>query len=140
MKDNFVKKLKDNYLRDKLYGMTLIGPHRDDYAFFLGDKNLSLYGSQGQCRSSILALKISELYNIKDITGDYPILLLDDIFSELDIEKRNRLIKYIIDDVQTIITTTDLNMIDSSLVKNAKIFNVSDGKINVLEKEGKRHE
>ena len=99
-----------------------------------------LYGSQGQCRSSILALKISELYNIKDITGDYPILLLDDIFSELDIEKRNRLIKYIIDDVQTIITTTDLNMIDSSLVKNAKIFNVSDGKINVLEKEGKRHE
>ena len=116
------------------------GPHRDDYAFFLGDKNLSLYGSQGQCRSSILALKISELYNIKDITGDYPILLLDDIFSELDIEKRNRLIKYIIDDVQTIITTTDLNMIDSSLVKNAKIFNVSDGKINVLEKEGKRHE
>ena len=140
MKSKFIDKLNDNYLRDKLYGMTLIGPHRDDYSIFLENKDLALYGSQGQNRSAILSLKIAELYNFKDICGDYPILLLDDIFSELDIDKRNRLVKYIINDVQTIITTTDLNMIDNSLVKNAKIFNVCDGTIEVLEKEGNKHE
>lgn len=140
MKRKFIDKLKSNYSRDKMYGMTLIGPHRDDYSIFLKDKDLSLYGSQGQNRSAILSLKIAELDIFKSIFGEYPILLLDDIFSELDIDKRNRLVKYIVNDVQTIITTTDLNMIDNSLVKNAKIFNVCDGKIEVLEKEGIIHE
>ena len=140
MKRKFIDKLKSNYSRDKMYGMTLIGPHRDDYSIFLNDKDLSLYGSQGQNRSAILSLKIAELDIFKNIFGEYPILLLDDIFSELDIDKRNRLVKYIVNDVQTIITTTDLNMIDNSLVKNAKIFNVCDGKIEVLEKEGIIHE
>ena len=140
MKRKFIDKLKSNYSRDKMYGMTLIGPHRDDYSIFLNDKDLSLYGSQGQNRSAILSLKIAELDIFKNIFGEYPILLLDDIFSELDIDKRNRLVKYIVNDVQTIITTTDLNMIDKSLVKNAKIFNVCDGKIEVLEKEGIIHE
>ena len=140
MKRKFVDKLKSNYSRDKMYGMTLIGPHRDDYSIFLNDKDLSLYGSQGQNRSAILSLKIAELDIFKNIFGEYPILLLDDIFSELDLDKRNRLVKYIVNDVQTIITTTDLNMIDNSLVKNAKIFNVCDGKIEVLEKEGIIHE
>ena len=140
MKRKFIDKLKSNYSRDKMYGMTLIGPHRDDYSIFLNDKDLSLYGSQGQNRSAILSLKIAELDIFKNIFGEYPILLLDDIFSELDLDKRNRLVKYIVNDVQTIITTTDLNMIDNSLVKNAKIFNVCDGKIEVLEKEGIIHE
>ena len=140
MKRKFIDKLKSNYSRDKMYGMTLIGPHRDDYSIFLNDKDLSLYGSQGQNRSAILSLKIAELDIFKSIFGEYPILLLDDIFSELDLDKRNRLVKYIVNDVQTIITTTDLNMIDNSLVKNAKIFNVCDGKIEVLEKEGIIHE
>ena len=140
MKRKFVDKLKSNYSRDKMYGMTLIGPHRDDYSIFLNDKDLSLYGSQGQNRSAILSLKIAELDIFKSIFGEYPILLLDDIFSELDLDKRNRLVKYIVNDVQTIITTTDLNMIDNSFIKNAKIFNVCDGKIEVLEKEGIIHE
>ncbi|MBQ6495287.1 MAG: DNA replication/repair protein RecF [Bacilli bacterium] len=140
MKNNFIDKLKDNYMRDKLYGMTLNGPHRDDYSIYLDGKDLSLYGSQGQNRSAILALKLSLLDIFKDITNDYPILLLDDIFSELDLDKRNRLIKYIMNDIQTIITTTDLDMIDESLVNNAKVFIVDNGNVNVLEKEGNKHE
>ena len=140
MKNNFIDKLKDNYMRDKLYGMTLNGPHRDDYSIYLDGKDLSLYGSQGQNRSAILALKLSLLDIYKDITKDYPILLLDDIFSELDLDKRNRLIKYIMNDIQTIITTTDLDMIDESLVNNAKVFIVDNGNVNVLEKEGNKHE
>ena len=129
MKNLFLKKLKNNFEKEKFYGMTLIGPHRDDYSLFLSDKDLAIYGSQGQNRAAILALKLSEISIFKNICGDYPILLLDDIFSELDTKRKNRLIKYILDDVQTIITTTDLNVIDNSLVKKAKIFNISDGKV-----------
>lgn len=125
----FKKKLDSIFEREKMYGMTLIGPHRDDFSFLLDGKDLSIYGSQGQIRAAILALKLSEVFLFKEKHGDYPILLLDDIFSELDVEKRNRLVKYIIDDVQTIITTTDIHMIDESLVVKAKVFTVRDGKI-----------
>ena len=129
IRDVFKKKLISLYEREKIYGMTLIGPHRDDFSFLLDEKDLSIYGSQGQIRSAILSLKLSEVFLFKEVDDDYPILLLDDIFSELDVEKRNRLVKYIMDDVQTIITTTDIHMIDDDLVKKAKIFEVCDGKI-----------
>ena len=129
IKKDFNKKLISLYDREKMYGMTLIGPHRDDFSFLLDGKDLAIYGSQGQIRSAILSLKLSEVFLFKEIDDDYPILLLDDIFSELDVEKRNRLVKYITDDVQTIITTTDIHMIDEVLVSKAKIFNVCDGKI-----------
>ena len=136
MINSFKKKLVSNINKEKLYGMTLIGPHRDDFSFLLDGKDLSVYGSQGQIRAAILSMKLSEVYLFKDIDGDYPILLLDDIFSELDIDKRNRLVKYILDDVQTIITTTDINMIDEVLINKAKVFNVCDGKVSLFEKEG----
>ena len=129
MINNLLDKLNSNYDREKLYGMTLFGPHRDDFLFQLNGKDLSIYGSQGQIRAAILALKLSELMLFKEKDDNYPILLLDDIFSELDIEKRNRLVKYILDDVQTIITTTDINLIDSELVDRARIFSVSGGKV-----------
>ena len=125
----FKSKLNSIFEREKFTGMTLIGPHRDDFLFLLDNKELSIYGSQGQIRAAILALKLSEVLIFKEETGDYPILLLDDIFSELDIEKRNKLLKYILDDVQTIITTTDINLIDKSLVEKSKVFVVDDGKI-----------
>ena len=129
MLDNFKLKLCSMFEREKVCGVTLIGPHRDDFSFLLDSKDLSIFGSQGQIRSSILSLKLSELLMFKEKDGEYPILLLDDIFSELDIEKRNKLVKYILDDVQTIITTTDIEMIDQSLVNKAKIFVVEDGEI-----------
>lgn len=129
MKVLFLSKLSKNFEKEKLYGMTLIGPHRDDYSLFLGNDDMSIYGSQGQNRAAILSLKLALVTIFKDVTGDYPILLLDDIFSELDVINRNRLVKYILNDVQTIITTTDLNLIDNSLIERAKIFKISDGKI-----------
>jgi len=88
-----------------------------------------MYGSQGQLKMAILSLKLSEIDIFKDITGESPLLLLDDIFSELDIEKRNKLIKYINSDIQTIITTTDLNDINSDLVKIANIYKIQEGKV-----------
>ena len=137
IKNIFKEKLKMLYEREKMYGMTLIGPHRDDFSFLLDGKDLSIYGSQGQIRSAILSLKLSEVFLFKEVDDDYPILLLDDIFSELDVEKRNRLVKYIMDDVQTIITTTDIHMIDKFLVDKAKIFTVIDG--NIVEEGRKEH-
>ena len=133
-------KLQNNFDRERLYGMTLFGPHRDDFLFQLNGKDLSIYGSQGQTRAAILALKLSELLVFKDLDGNYPILLLDDIFSELDIEKRNRLVKYILDDVQTIITTTDIDLIDNELVDRARVFRVSGGKIVYDRKRGCKDE
>ena len=129
MVERFKLKLSTIFERERAYGMTLVGPHRDDFSFFLDEKELSIYGSQGQIRAAILALKLAEVMIFKEKDGDYPILLLDDIFSELDVDKRNRLVKYILDDVQTIITTTDIELLDKSLIDKAKVFVVEDGKI-----------
>ena len=68
--------------REIMYGNTVIGPHKDNFSFYLNESNLSLYGSQGQLKMSVLALKLAEIDVFKSITGDNPILLLDDIFSE----------------------------------------------------------
>ena len=133
-KEIFKEKLTSNLSKELMYKMTLIGPNRDDFYFKLDDKNLSLYGSQGQMRSAVLALKLSEVKLFNDKTGDSPILLLDDIFSELDIKKRNKLIKYLPINIQTIITTTDLKNIKKDIVENSKIFIVENG--NIREKAG----
>ena len=129
MINNLYDKLKKSFDKDKNYGMTFIGPHRDDFYFYLGGKNISLYGSQGQLRMAILALKLSEIDIFTKYSGESPILLLDDIFSELDVTKKNKLIDYILNDVQTIITTTDINLIDTKLVENANVYVINDGKI-----------
>ena len=131
MISQLLEKLSSSYERERIYGATILGPHRDDFIFLLKDKELSIYGSQGQIRAAILSLKLAEMLIFKEKYNDSPILLLDDIFSELDAEKRNRLLKYILDDVQTIITTTDINLIDDELVRKARVFNVSNGKIIV---------
>jgi len=108
---------------------TSIGPHKDDIEFYLGNKNLKFYGSQGQQRVAVLALKLSEIEIFKKYKETTPILLLDDIFSELDDNKKNNLLKYISRDIQTIITTTDLNNLDPKLIKKSKLFNINNGNI-----------
>lgn len=103
---------------------TLYGPHRDDLLFYLNDHPLATSGSRGECRSYILAMKLSEIDYFKESQGKPPILLLDDVFSELDQERRQRLTS-IIKDQQTIITTTDLNDIDTKILKTAKIIQLT---------------
>jgi len=87
---------------------TSFGPHRDDLGFFSGAMDLKRFGSQGQQRTAILSLKLSELEYIKSEVGEYPILLLDDVLSELDKERRQNLLQFIHKKIQTFITTTDL--------------------------------
>lgn len=122
-------KLKKNLNKEIMYKMTLIGPNRDDFCFYFDNKNLSLYGSQGQIRSAVLALKMSEVLLFTDKVGESPILLLDDMFSELDINKRNNILRHLINDVQTVITTTDIENISEDIRKKANVYRIENGKI-----------
>ena len=122
-------KLKSNLSREIQYKITFIGPNRDDFYFDLNGKNLSLYGSNGQIRSAVLALKLAEVKLFTDVLSDTPILLLDDIFSELDIDKRNKVIKYLDNDIQTIVTTTDIENIDKNVRNKANVYKIENGKI-----------
>ena len=134
--DNFKNELlnliNNNKNMDIKFCCTLIGPHKDDFEFYLNDKNLKLYGSQGQQRAAVLTLKLSEIELFKKYKENTPILLLDDIFSELDDNKKNNLLKYIVKDIQTIITTTDLNNLDKKLIKKSKIFKIENGSIEKI--------
>ena len=129
MKDKFYEKLKSNLKKDMFYKMSMIGPHRDDFILELDGRNILLYGSQGQTRCAVLALKFAEIPIFREILKVNPILLLDDIFSELDVNKKNLLIEFIPNYIQTIITTTDLNLIDKKILENSEIYVVDNGKI-----------
>lgn len=94
---------------------------------------MKVYGSQGQQRGAVIALKLSEIPIFKTYKETYPILLLDDVFSELDDNKKNNLLKYITHDIQTFITTTDLNSISSVIIEQANLIKIKKGKI--IEKE-----
>ena len=129
IRTKFMEKLIKNQKREMLQGTTLYGPHRDDFTFFLVDDDLKVYGSEGQKRLAIIAFKLAEVQVFYQILNTTPILLLDDIFSELDVKKRNRLIACLPSDIQIIITTTDLKNINRKLVEKAKVFVVDQGKI-----------
>lgn len=105
-KENIIKQLEDNLERDLEYKMTMTGPHRDDFEIYMDGENIKKYGSQGQQRSCVLKLKLSECEIIKEKTGEMPPILLDDILSELD-EKRRHLFIENIKNTQVIITCTD---------------------------------
>ena len=106
-KEALLQALQQQLPEDRRRLQTSVGPHRDDIIFYSGAMDLKRFGSQGQQRTAILSVKLSELEYIKSEVGEYPILLLDDVLSELDQERRSNLLKFIHKRVQTIITTTD---------------------------------
>lgn len=133
---NFKEKYKSEFNSklesDIKFCTTSIGPHKDELEFYLGDKNLKYYGSQGQQRVAVLSTKLSEIEILKKYKKTTPILLLDDVFSELDIKVQNNLLKYITKGVQTIITTTDLNKLEFKLIKKSKLFNIENGVVKKI--------
>ncbi|EHI74601.1 recombination protein F [Streptococcus criceti] len=135
IKQNFLGQLAKSFDRDSFKKNTGVGPHRDDLAFFINDMNAS-FGSQGQQRSLILSLKLAEIELIKATTGDTPILLLDDVMSELDYHRQLRLLDGIKENVQTFITTTSLDHLQG-LPDNLKIFTVDKGIIKGSGREPK---
>lgn len=121
--------LNNNLDREIKLKSTLYGPHHDDFEFCLNEENLKNYGSQGQQRIAVLALKLSEIQILKDYKKTSPIILLDDVFSELDNDKKNNLLKFIDNDMQVVITTTDLYNIDQKIIDKAKLIKIKQGKI-----------
>ena len=121
---------KKNMMKELNYGMTIYGPHRDDFYFEFNGNDLKFFGSQGQQKLAILSFKLSEISIFNEFCKTKPVLLLDDIFSELDIKKRNKLLKMISeDDIQSIITTTDLKNISKKYVDKATVFIVDNGTV-----------
>ncbi|UWE03658.1 DNA replication/repair protein RecF [Laceyella sacchari] len=120
--------------RDKelMRGSTLVGPHRDDLYLSVNGLNLHLYGSQGQQRTAALSLKLAEIELIRQETGYYPILLLDDVLSELDDSRKTHLLEAIRGKVQTFVTTTGLEGIDPETIARARIYQVRQGSITEL--------
>ena len=124
-KENYLKLLKERRKLDIIKGYTTKGIHRDDFVIYINDKEVSNYGSQGQNRTAVLSLKLSELQVVYDEIGEYPILLLDDFMSELDEVRRKNFLNNI-KNTQVILTGTD--KIELSDVEYS-IFNVKEGKI-----------
>lgn len=135
--DTLKERYNRNYMKEVENGMTLYGPHRDDLSFTLDNDDIKLYGSQGQQKVATIALKLSEIDIFKEVKDSYPIILLDDIFSELDTKSRNKLIGYINRDIQVVITSNDIKGLNKKFLDIAKISKVVNG--NVIEKVGKNN-
>ena len=128
IKNRYIKRLKETKEIDIKNGFTSIGPQRDDISFIVEKNDLRKFGSQGQKKAAAISLKLSELLIIKEKKGDTPILLLDDVFSELDEERQKRLIENI-NGIQTIITCTGMKRNIYDLLKPNKIFQVINNKV-----------
>lgn len=126
--EDFEEKCRRNQERDVRLKQTTTGPHRDDFSFMIGDVDIRKFGSQGQQRTAALSLKLSEIELVKKISKDKPVLLLDDVLSELDSNRQNYLLNSI-GDIQTIITCTGLDDFINNRFEINKIFKVTNGTV-----------
>jgi DNA replication and repair protein RecF len=125
-KDEFKEKLNISIDKEIEHGFTLYGPHRDDLDIYTNGKDLKTYGSQGQHRSAVLALKLAQADMVYEDTGEYPVLLLDDIMSELDSERRSYLVGKV-KNKQVIITCTDAD--ETGITDGANLIHIDNGKV-----------
>lgn len=125
----FMLKLTQGKEQEFRRGTTLVGPHRDDLAFYINGKDVQSFGSQGQQRTAALSLKLAELELMREEIGEYPLLLLDDVLSELDQQRQTQLIETFQSRVQTFITTTGLESVNMNRLKDAAVYEVRGGEI-----------
>ncbi|WP_439425454.1 DNA replication/repair protein RecF [Oenococcus alcoholitolerans] len=123
----FSEQLAKNHMRELLLKTTMTGPHHDDLRFFIDGKEVSSFASQGQQRTTALSIRLAEIEMMKFETGEYPILLLDDVLSELDGNRQTQLLSFIQDKVQTFLTAPSLSDVERNLIKDPKIFRVENG-------------
>ena len=135
VEEDFMRVLKENREEDLRLGITSDGPHRDDLNLSLNKKNMKIYASQGQIRTAALSLKLAQMKALRAMSGEAPVLLLDDVMSELDKDRRMRLVKEI-SDYQTFITCTDES--DLELEGDRRVYHVSNpAGIAILEETNK---
>ncbi len=129
--ESFVRELEAHKEENRLRGMIMQGPHRDDLTLLINGKAAKEYASQGQHRTAVLALKLASLESIYAETGEYPLLLLDDVLSELDAGRREQLMQLVNKKIQTIITCTGLELLQPELLQEAAILPISNGRVSL---------
>ncbi|MBK8905994.1 MAG: DNA replication/repair protein RecF [Anaerolineaceae bacterium] len=129
--DRFARLLQETLATDIARGATTVGPHRDDWSFQLNGRSLGSFGSRGQQRTAILALKMGEINWMTAVTGERPVLLLDEVVAELDERRRAALLSYVSQASQTILTATDPGMFTDQFLQQATRMAVENGRINV---------
>ena len=127
IQEGFLARLKGLRSEEIARGVTTIGPHRDDLRFIINRADVSDYGSRGQMRTTLLALKLAEVEWMQERTGEWPVILLDEVMAELDINRRADLLKYVGKSEQVLFTTTDLSLFTPEFVEQAEIWDVSGG-------------
>jgi DNA replication and repair protein RecF len=125
----FLTELRAKAAAEQALGTSLVGPHRDEVELCINGAAARAYGSQGQQRTLVLALKLAELELIEQVVRDPPLLLLDDVLAELDLQRQNQLLEAIQERVQTLVTTTHLGSFDASWLKAAQILQVQGGQL-----------
>jgi DNA replication and repair protein RecF len=116
-------------------GVTTIGPHRDELRFLANHVDIGDYGSRGQVRTALLALKLAEVAWMKERTGEWPVILLDEVMAELDLQRRADLLKYVGESEQVLFTTTDLNMYSPEFAQHVRIWDVEAGAVQERQAE-----
>ncbi|MCY7322371.1 MAG: DNA replication and repair protein RecF, partial [Phormidesmis sp. CAN_BIN36] len=129
----FLEKIQQRAIVERHQGTTIVGPHRDEVEFTINNTPARQYGSQGQQRTLVLALKLAELKLIEDVIGEPPLLLLDDVLAELDLSRQNQLLDAIQDRFQTLITTTHLGSFDAQWINDSQILEVKE--VQLVEQE-----
>lgn len=129
VQEAFLEKIQLRRIPEHRQGTSLVGSHRDDIEFLINETAAKLYGSQGQQRTLVLALKLAELKLIEEVVGEAPLLLLDDVLAELDLHRQNQLLEAIQDRFQTLITTTHLGSFDADWLHNSQILSVEAGMV-----------
>jgi DNA replication and repair protein RecF len=129
IRDDFLASLSALHSVEIGRGMTTIGPHRDEIRFLANDIDLGYYGSRGQMRTALLSLKLAEVNWMHDRTGEWPVILLDEVMAELDLQRRADLLNYIGETEQVVVTTTDLSVFTPEFVEKAEVWRVEGGKV-----------
>ena len=125
----FHKSLEERRVEEMRRGQACVGPHRDDVIFYINNNEATKFASQGQQRTIVLALKLSELDIIAAKTGDEPVLLLDDVLAELDDLRQNYLLKSINENTQTVITSVDTILFEDEFLKDVRIYKIENGEL-----------
>jgi DNA replication and repair protein RecF len=129
IRKGFLTRLKEVRSEEIARGVTTIGPHRDELRFLANGIDLGDYGSRGQIRTTLLALKLAEVNWMKERTGEWPVILLDEVMAELDLQRRTDLLKYVGESEQVFFTATDANVFAPEFIEKAETWKVEDGTV-----------
>jgi len=129
IQEGFLETLRKNRRQDLQRGSTTIGPHRDEVSFLSNGLDLTVYGSRGQGRTAVIALKLAELEWVRSKVGFYPIFLLDEVLAELDPPRRQDLLDRLADCPQAVLTTAEAGLFEKNFLKKVTVWHIDHGRV-----------